>query len=235
MLTYKILNSFTDSNKDIWENISLFEKQFTYPLGNEFFQIRHGRLSYYPMFFEKIGDYYKTIVIYEDDKIICTITGVVQNGIAYICDNKVSKNVKNKNKLLKDIFIKLNEELKINDRFYFINMSPPSKNPIIRLIENKFNYKLNIKPQYITTYTKKELDKNIYVGTNMGDKDIIINDNIYKLYHLNSGNIKIDDIEEDSHIMGISDTSINDTSIEITIASHNINIDQLIIPTTSWI
>lgn len=231
-MRYVILDSYTNENKEIWNSISLFEKQFTYPMGSQTFSIQHGKNSYYPKFFEKIGDYYKTIVIYENEEIICTITGVVQNDIAYICDNKVSKHIKNKNKLLKNIFNTLNEELNLNNRFYFVNMSPPEKNPILTLVERKFGFKLNITTQFITEYTKKDLDLNDYVGTNLGVKDIIIENNILPLYHLNSGNISVKDIPENSKILDISPSPYR-FSYPITIASHNCNISDLI--PTIWI
>lgn len=231
-MNYVILDCFSEENREIWDKISLFEKQFEYPMGNKTFSIQHGRNSYYPKFFEQIGDYYKTIVIYENEEIICTITGVVQNEIAYICDNKVSRNVKDKNKLLKDIFCTLNEELNLNNCFYFINMSPPERNPILTLIERKFGFKLNVSTQYIREYSKADLSGDMYVGTNMGIKDIIIENNVLQLYHLNSGDISVKDIPDTSLILETTDT-LTENSYPITVASHNCNIQDLV--KTIWI
>lgn len=231
-MRYVILDYYTEENKEIWNDISLFEKQFTYPMNDKKFIIEHGRSSYYPKFFEQIGDYYKTIVIYENEEIVCTITGVVQNDIAYICDNKVAKNIKNKNKLLKDIFYTLNEELNLNNRFYFVNIYPPERNPILTLVERKFGFKLNVTTQYITEYTKNDLDLDSLVGTNIGIKDIIIDNSILPLYHLDSGDIEIKNIPDNSIILEVTNAPYR-FSYPITVASHNCNIQNLI--PTVWI
>ena len=166
------------------------EREFSYPLGNDVFFIKHGYKSHYDYFsfFEQLGEPY-FFVIEKESKTIGSICFVLREiskkKVWYICDLKIIQEEQSKKiafilyNLLKD---KLND---ICSSFYFVNMSPMKNNGLFKIADKILqSFKMDIKPLYFYEVNKEHpyvQDK--FILTNDTKKDIVINDISQKLYH----------------------------------------------------
>lgn len=199
------MNNITASQVDLKnkENRSYFsnrlkdmEKEFSYPLGNDIFFIKHGYQSDYDYFsfFEQLGLPY-FFVIEKEDKTIGSICFVLREinkqKVWYICDLKIIQEEQSKKiafilyNLLKD---KLN---KICSSFYFVNMSPVKNNALFKIADKVLqSFKMDIRPLYFYEINKyNHYIKDRVILTNDSKKDIVINDISQRLYHAVDNNV----------------------------------------------
>lgn len=166
------------------------EKEFSYPLGNDVFFIKHGYKSHYDYFsfFEQLGEPYFFVIEKESKTIgsICFILREInQKKVWYICDLKIIKEEQSKKiafilyNLLKD---KLNN---ICSSFYFVNMSPVKNNGLFKIADKVLQgFKMDIKPLYFYEVNKEySYIQDKIILTNDSKKDIVINSISQKLYH----------------------------------------------------
>ena len=133
------------------------EKEFSYPLGNDVFFIKHGYKSHYDYFsfFEQLGEPY-FFVIEKESKTIGSICFILRDKLNNICSS-----------------------------FYFVNMSPVKNNGLFKIADKVLQgFKMDIKPLYFYEVNKDNpyiQDK--FILTNDSKKDIVINSISQKLYH----------------------------------------------------
>ncbi|PHM27980.1 hypothetical protein [Xenorhabdus innexi] len=192
------INKINLNNKKERDSFSLqlqnIEKEFSYPIGEDFFYIKHGlknnSLDYFS-FFEQLGEPYVYSIEFDGVPFgcICFVLRYIDNKkVWYICDFKTTRKHKSK-KISPLIFLSLYEELsKITKAFYFINMSPMRKNPLLRLVKYIFkSTTLDARDLFIYKYKVNELPSTLYDESiwahNHGKKDIVINDKAVPLYH----------------------------------------------------
>lgn len=172
-----------------------FEKQFTYPLGNEKFYIEHGKQSDYFSFFEKLGKP-NIMVLEKDDKVIGVCSAVLreinQQKYWYLCDFKIQEEHRGK-KLYRLLMWKYFLPCYLQSQNAFaINMSNPENNKLFSHMEKIFKaFDMQIAPNYLYSFSGKDLikfptqfwDEHLIVSNN-GDKDIVIKGESQKLYHV---------------------------------------------------
>lgn len=172
-----------------------FEKEFTYPLGNESFYINHGLEKDYFVFFEKLGKP-NIMVLENNNEIIGLCCAILRNingkNIWYICDFKIKKEFRGK-KLYKKLMWKyfLSSYLKCQEAFA-INMSSTVNNKLFfhtKKIFKIFNFKITEKylhafeGKYLKEFSKSFWENYVIVSNN-GEKDIVINGKSQKLFHI---------------------------------------------------
>lgn len=171
-------------------NLKDMEKEFSYPLGNNYFFIKHGYNSQYDYFsfFEQFGKPYFFVIEKNNKTIgsICFVLREINNKkVWYICDLKIIQEEQSKKiafilyNLLKD---KLNN---ICNSFYFVNMSPMKNNALFKIADKVLQgFKMDIKPLYFYEVKKDNIHiQDKVILTNDSKKDIVINDISQKLYH----------------------------------------------------
>lgn len=213
------------------EKLKIFEKEFTYPLGGKSFYISHGEQSDYFSFFEKLGNPEFLILESGNDLIgvVCLVLRII-NGkkVWYACDFKITKAYRGQKlyrKWMWKFFIPL--YLKCQS-LYGINMSKPKENKLWKHTQNIFKiFSVKIKPCYLYEFNAQNL-KNISkeillihsLMTNNGIKDIIVDENSLRIYHLVSNEhiknnlvgykiINPKDINSDDCIMFLSSSKID--------------------------
>lgn len=181
--------------KEYSEKLKKFEDEFSYPLGESFFKIRHGDNDDYFSFFDQMGDTHYFIA--EDkDKVVgagCAILRTSENHKKYwyLCDFKITKEYRGQKileKMLAKYFLKCVVK---SHRVVAVNMNNKSieENGLVKKIEKLFWF-LNIDVQWLNLHqwSKKDIQKeNIDIGhiyTNIGKKDIMIEENPWSLYHV---------------------------------------------------
>lgn len=219
------------------EKLKEFEKEFSYPLGNESFTIEHGIKNDYFSFFEQLGKV-NYLVIEDNNRIIGAVAVILrklENNTKtwYLCDFKISKKYRGLNlykKLMMRFF--LNFYL-INKTMYAVNMNVSNSNKLhihTQSIFKKFN--IQIEKRFLSQFSKEEIDKlgdefwdAHYLVTNMTKKDIVIKETPIQLYHVvkktrhidNASNINHLYIPENSQIMYLTENKLSlfENEIEI--------------------
>lgn len=172
------------------------EKEFSYPLGDNIFFIKHGYQSEYDYFafFEQFGQPH-FFVIQKESKIIGSICFILREidkkKVWYICDLKIIKEEQSK-KIVFILYNLLKEKLNnICNAFYFVNMSPVKNNALFKIADKVLQgFKMDIQPLYFYEVNKDNpyiTDKIIL--TNDSKKDIVINDISQQLYHAVDNNV----------------------------------------------
>lgn len=227
-------------------------KDFTYPLGKETFCIKHGlgeNNSYFD-FFNQLGNNVHYVILYKQ-QVIGTICLIYRNyrkfghyiknsnlknydkqmnyndNYFYICDYKILKEFRGKNitqKLFNQLF---KENIRISNKFMFVNMvdsnKKQNKNGLISKAKMLF-YIFNVNEKTLYLYEMKfvelkdflnqnNLSENDYCFfSNDGKKDIFIYNQHHPIIHaIHKNNIEhiiniqdekyVDCIQPDSHIM----------------------------------
>lgn len=151
---YKI--EYLNDEQSLSENHKLFKEfekrtQSWYPLGNDSFQLDHGK-NYYS-FFKRMGKPH-FIVVKVQGKIIASCCFIDREGVWYICDLKVDKAYRGMN-LPTKIFWKaiiIRGLGVIDDKFYGISMYPTSEK-LLRIIKNSsLGFMTNVKG-YLLIYS----------------------------------------------------------------------------------
>lgn len=227
-------------------------KDFTYPLGKETFCIKHGlgeNNSYFD-FFNQLGNNVHYVILHQQ-QVIGTICLVYRNyrhfenyinnnnskiynkqmnhnnNYFYICDYKILKEFRGKN-ITQKLFNKLfKENIRISNKFMFVNMVDPNKkqnkNGLISKAKMLF-YIFNVNEKTLYLYEMKftkfkdflnqnNLSENDYrFFSNDGKKDIFISNQHHPIIHaIHKNNIEhivkiqydkyIDYVQPDSNIM----------------------------------
>lgn len=172
-----------------------FEKQFTYPLGNDRFYIQHGENNDYFSFFEKLGKP-NIMVLEKDNQVIGICCAVLremnQKKYWYLCDFKIQKEYRGQ-KLYRQLMWKYFLPCYIQSQNAFaINMANPENNKLFSHMGKIFKaFDINIEPNYLYSFTGKNIVEfpsdfweNHLIVTNNGDKDIIIQGQSQKLFHI---------------------------------------------------
>ena len=227
-------------------------KDFNYPLGKETFCIKHGlgeNNSYFD-FFNQLGNNVHYVILHQQQVIgtICLIyrnyrqfrPNINNNNLKnhstqinynddyfYICDYKILKEFRGKN-ITQKLFNKLfKENIRISNKFIFVNMvdlnKKQNKNGLISKAKMLFYiFNVNEKPLYLYAMkfmefkeflNQNNLSENDYLFfSNDGKKDIFISNQHHQIIHvIHKNNIErivnmqnekyIDCIQSDSHIM----------------------------------
>ena len=235
-------------------------KDFTYPLGKETFCIKHGlgeNNSYFD-FFNQLGNNSHYVILHQQQVIgtICLIYRHFENYINdnnlktynkqmshnnnyfYICDYKILKEFRGRNitqKLFNQLF---KENIKIINKFMFVNMIVPNKkqnkNGLISNVKMLFYiFNVNEKPLYLYEIkfaefkdflNQNNLSENDYCFfSNDGKKDIFISNKHHPIIHAIHKNdiVKIQDgkyidyVQPDSHVMFTSFEKLKTTNLFI--------------------
>lgn len=238
-------------------------KDFNYPLGKETFCIKHGlgeNNSYFD-FFNQLGNNVHYVILHQQ-QVIGTICLVYRNcrnyrhfdsnnsktdnkqmspnnNYFYICDYKILKEFRGKN-ITKKLFNKLfKENIRISNKFMFVNMVNPNqqqnKNGLINKAKMLFSiFNVHEKPLYLYEMqlmefkgflNQNDLNENDYFFfSNDGKKDIFISNQHHPIIHaINKNNInnmrdwqdievKLDSVKSDSHIMFTSFEKLKTTN-----------------------
>lgn len=170
-----------------------FEKEFSYPLGESYFNIKHGEKDYFE-FFDQMGETHYFIA-QDNDKVVgagCAILREDNNNQKYwyLCDFKIIPEYRGK-KILEKMFAKnfLKYVVK-SSRFIAVNMGNQDikENKLIKKIQKLFWF-FQIDLQWLNfhqwskeNYIKENNGKSV-VYTNIGKKDIVIDGKDWQLYH----------------------------------------------------
>ena len=207
-----------------------FEKEFTYPLGNQSFSIQHGTTSDYFTFFEGLGEVH-FLVIEDNNKVVGAICAVLKDTW-YLCDFKISQAYRGK-KLYRKLMLKYFLPLYLkNQTMFAVNMSPPSKNKIFTHTQRILKYfNIQIESRYLSQFTGKDLShfnekfwKEHYIVTNNGNKDIVIEGKCVPLYHIVNKQRKLNGVQTvtevpaDSQVMLVTSKKLNMFPDEIEIS-----------------
>lgn len=209
--------------KEYSKKLQIFEEQFSYPLGDKRFYIKHGYENIYDYFsfFEQLGEV--SYIVVEDKSTIVGVGCVILRNISnykvwYLCDFKVHKNYRNK-RILENIF------RKYFLFFYFkaqklivINMNSPNKNGLVKKLERIFKcFFLDIQKLYFYEWNAKDFEQVLFllddyvIVHNKNKKDILIDEKPYNIYHLkrkdemyqieNFQKVEYQEIKDDDTIM----------------------------------
>lgn len=201
------------------------EKEFSYPLGEKTFFIKHGFNSEnydYFSYFEQLGQPYFYLIEKDNNAIgcICFVLRNIENKKTwYICDLKIIKEQQSKKITFMLYNLLKNELSSITSSFYFVNMSPVKNNALFKIACKVLTgFDMEIQLLYIYEVDKNHhFLKNKCIGSNKYKKDIVIDNKSVPLYHAinniedRTANIELFDlqeIEEDSIVMFCSYTEI---------------------------
>lgn len=182
--------------KEYSKKLQIFEEQFSYPLGDKRFFIKHGYEDIYDYFsfFEQLGEV-NYIVVEDKDTIIGVGCAILKNicnqKVWYLCDFKIDKDYRNK-RILEKIFKKyfLFFYLKAQ-KLIVVNMNSPNQNGLIKKLERIFKwFSLDIQKLYFYEWIAKDFEQALFllddyiIVHNKNKKDILINEQAYNIYHL---------------------------------------------------
>lgn len=196
MITAKKINLSNDNERiEYSSKLQEFEKQFTYPLGNDRFYIQHGENNDYFSFFEKLGKP-NIMVLEKDNKVIGVCAAVLreinQEKYWYLCDFKIEEEHRGQ-KLYRLLMWKYFLPCYMQAKNAFaINMANPENNKLFSHMGKIFKaFDVKIEPNYLYSFTGKNIVEfpmsfwdNHLIVTNNGDKDIVIKGEHQKLYHI---------------------------------------------------
>lgn len=220
------------------EKLKKFEQEFSYPLGEQSFFIKHGIKNDYFSFFEQLGKV--NYLVIEDNNIIIGAVAVIlrnleeNNKIWYLCDFKISKNYRGLHlykKLMLKFFLKF---YFVSKTMYAVNMNPSNSNKLHLHTQSIFKiFNIQIEKRFLSQFSKQELYKlkdsfweTHYLVTNMSKKDIIIHERPINLYHIVKKSRYIDNklcinhlyIPENAKIMYLTDKKLSLFQNEIEIS-----------------
>ncbi len=181
------------------EQLKQFEVQFNYPLGEQQFQINHGASGgNYFAFFQRLGQ--ENFFVFEHHgKLLgvgCAILRKVGNQCFwYLCDFKLNKSVRGKNRLFYLLIRYLIPFYCKSKNLVVVNMSAPNNNWLVKKITSiLFFLKLKVQPIYFYEWTHDEYEEavrtipeafsDLACYTNYGYKDIIIEGEVRPIIHL---------------------------------------------------
>lgn len=172
-----------------------FEGQFSYPLGDSRFKIEHGNVDDYFSFFDQMGQTHY-FVAEANNKVVGAGCAVLRKSdddkkYWYLCDFKIAPEYRGKKileKMLAKYFLKCVVK---SHRVVAVNMNnkPIEENGLVKKIQKMFWF-LDINVQWLNLHQwNKEqlLQENIQVKdvyTNIGKKDIVIDEKCWDLYHI---------------------------------------------------
>lgn len=218
-LTVKKVNIYdVNDRKQASLKLQDMEKEFSYPLGEKTFFIKHGFNSEkydYFSYFEQLGEPYFYLIEKDNNAIgcICFILRNIKNRKTwYICDLKIIKKQQSKKITFMLYNLLKNELSSITKSFYFVNMSPVKNNALFKIASQVLTgFDMEIQPLYFYEVDKSHnFFKNKCIGSNKCKKDIVIDGKSIPLYHVidnikdRTANIElfdIQDIEKDSIVM----------------------------------
>lgn len=184
------------SRKQYSSRLQQFENEFNYPLGEKTFYIQHGGdlNNDYFTFFEQMGDVHYLVA--EQNNIVvgagCAVLREINNEkVWYLCDFKINKDYRGK-KILERMTLKYFIPFYIKSKkMILVNMSHPEGNGLVNKVKKIFKFlKLNIHELYFFEWNKQTFIKDklklsqFNIIHNSGKKDIIIDNEIYHIYHL---------------------------------------------------
>lgn len=173
-----------------------FEDQFTYPLGDKSFHLRHGFGGNYDYFsfFEQMGDVYYMVIEHNGQLIGagCAVLRTIESKkVWYLCDFKVDKAHRGR-RILEKMFRRylISFYLKSN-KMFFVNMSGTKDNGLVNKASRIFKiFGLKKQDLYFFEWNNQtihsadiDLEKFVIV-TNKHKKDVVIEDSIYNIHHL---------------------------------------------------
>lgn len=223
------------------------EKEFSYPLGEKTFFIKHGfnteKYDYFS-YFEQLGKPYFYVIEKGNNAIgcICFVLRKIQNKkVWYICDLKIIKEEQSKRMTFMLYNLLKNELSSITKSFYFINMSPVKNNALFKIAGQVLKgFNMEIQPLYIYEVNKSHsILKGKNIASNRHKKDIVIEGKSVPLYHVINGIenrtsdivlFDIKEIEENSTIMFCSYSEIDNlipSSIGVFAKSNMSEVDSL--------
>lgn len=178
------------------EQLKSFENEFIYPLGDKSFHIRHGYQGVYDYFsfFEQLGEVHY-IVVEEADQIIGAGCAVLRylNGehIWYLCDLKIVKAFRGKHILEKMLLKYFFRFYKKSQKMYFVNMSHQKDNKLIKRVSGLFHlFPIKTVDLYFFEWSLNEFTAeghnfdDFVILTNKNKKDIVIDGDIFDIYHV---------------------------------------------------
>lgn len=217
-MSYKIINIvLSGKEREIYsKKLKAFENEFSYPLGDSSFKILHGikEGKDYFSFFEQMGEVHY-FVAEKDNKIVGAGCAILRDSIEgkywYLCDFKIAKEHRGKGiieAMFKSNFIKFVAKSR---KMIAVNMCDGNvaKNGLLKKVKRIF-FMFNIQEKILNfhTWSKDNLpNQELYVGTNKGVKDLIVNGLEVPLFHImktkdnNFHNVKIEDLPHNAQIM----------------------------------
>lgn len=190
------------------------EAEFTYPLGDSRFVIKHGYAAGtdYFSFFEQFGTPHVFLVYHEASEELvgvgCAVLRVI-NGekVWYLGDFKIKKGHRGKGILKKIMAKHFLQMYFVANKMIAVNMSPPENNGLIQSVKSLFSYfDLKAEPLYFFEWRKADVPPQFSshaVVTNMGVKDIFIEGSQYPLVHL------CDTLHAKTHLRACSQNSLS--------------------------
>lgn len=204
------------------EQLQNFENEFTYPLGDKSFYIRHGYQGAYDYFsfFEQLGEVHYMVVEDDDNKVIGAGCAVLRhlNGenIWYLCDFKIMKSFRGKHILEKMLLKYFFKFYKKSQKMYFVNMSNKKDNRLINRVTGLFHlFPIKAVNLYFFEWTMKEFTADnlnfddYIILTNKNKKDIVVDSEVFDIYHVIDKNSYIN--VEKFHIADLSKIKSADT------------------------
>lgn len=187
------------------EALKQFESEFSYPLGEQSFQIKHGfgeqaNIDYFS-FFEQLGQV-NYFVAQDKDRVVgagCSVLRKNEDGEKYwyFCDFKVTEPYRGKKILEKMMAKYFLLHIVKSSHFVAVNMTQDEKeyNGLVKKIKQMFWFSnVQIDFYHLHQWENKEgeefkktlLNNNSELGlyTNIDKKDIVINQTQMPLYHL---------------------------------------------------
>lgn len=215
-LKYKLLkqSEFTQYSSQLQQ----FEKQFTYPLGEQKFTIQHGNenCSYFD-FFISLGEPYYFVISRVDankqEKIIAVgcavLREIIEKGksekVWYLCDFKILPEYRKKSILKGLVWRHLLPFYLKSNKFIAVNMSKKENNRLIshlqRLLpifkvntDTLYFYEWNVDQylQYVSVLSEIE---NVALIYNKHQKEILIDNQIMPLYHVVTSDRILDNLD----------------------------------------
>lgn len=181
-----------ESRKALSVKLQAMEQEFSYPLGEQSFFIKHGfgDQDYdYFSYFEQLGIPY-FFAIEKKDKMIGSICFILreieQRKVWYICDLKIIKEEQSKRILFMMYNLLKIQLASITTSYYFVNMAPVKNNGMFKIASQVLRgFNMDIQPLYIyDVKSNNPLLSGKTLAHNHGKKDIVINSKSTHLYHI---------------------------------------------------
>lgn len=181
-----------EGRKALSVKLQAMEQEFSYPLGEQSFFIKHGfgnqKYDYFS-YFEQLGTPY-FFVIEKENRVIGSICFILreveQRKVWYICDLKIIKEEQSKRILFMMYNVLKTQLASITTSYYFVNMSPVKNNGMFKIASQVLSgFNMDIQPLYIyEVKSDNELLSGKTLAHNHGKKDIVINGRSTHLYHV---------------------------------------------------
>lgn len=195
----KQVNLLDETRAYYSQKLQSFEREFSYPLGDESFTIIHGagpKQDYFS-FFEQIGDVYYFIA-QDEEKIVGAGCAILRNGNEgkywYLCDFKILKEYRGRGileKMFKKYFLKC--VLK-SRKLLAVNMGNgnPNGNGLFNKLKRVFwMFNVNVNSLNFYSWNKSSIpDGFTHIYHNNGKKDLVLDNNNMPLYHVMKNPLK---------------------------------------------